>query len=166
MPRIFFISAVVLSAAFLPTFAVLAQPALTDAQARAVIAPFYLALNQPATRDVAQLLGQATGPGYVSCGGNEAPCNPVDKVATAMAGFGKAIPDLRWDIREVLVAGNKIVVRGEASGTPAGEFFGVPHTGRGFTVMSIDIHTVEAGRIVRSHHVEDWAGALRQLRRP
>jgi hypothetical protein len=30
--------------------------------------------------------------------------------------------------------------------------------------MSIDVHTVEGGRIVRTYHVEDWAGAIRQLR--
>jgi len=29
--------------------------------------------------------------------------------------------------------------------------------------MSVDIHTVESGAMVRTHHVEDWAGALRQL---
>jgi hypothetical protein len=29
--------------------------------------------------------------------------------------------------------------------------------------MSIDIHTIEAGKIVRSYHIEDWAGAMRQL---
>ena len=39
---------------------------------------------------------------------------------------------------------------------------GIDGMGRAFTIMSIDIHQVEKGRIVRAHHVEDWAGALRQ----
>lgn len=52
----------------------------------------------------------------------------------------------------------------EASGTPVADFMGVPHGGKRFSVMTIDIHTVEAGKLVRAHHVEDWAGALRQLR--
>jgi len=30
--------------------------------------------------------------------------------------------------------------------------------------MSMDLHTIERGLIVRTYHVEDWAGALRQLR--
>ena len=30
--------------------------------------------------------------------------------------------------------------------------------------MSIDIHTVENGKIVTSYHIEDWAGAIRQLK--
>jgi len=29
--------------------------------------------------------------------------------------------------------------------------------------MSIDVHTIEAGKIARSYHVEDWMGAARQL---
>ncbi len=53
------------------------------------------------------------------------------------------------------------VVRGRASGTPQGPLFGVD--GKGFDIMSIDIHRVQDGRIVESYHVEDWAGALRQL---
>jgi hypothetical protein len=30
--------------------------------------------------------------------------------------------------------------------------------------MAIDIHTIEDGKIVMSHHLEDWAGALQQLK--
>jgi hypothetical protein len=29
--------------------------------------------------------------------------------------------------------------------------------------MSIGIHTIEGGKIVRSYHIEDWAGAMRQV---
>ena len=40
---------------------------------------------------------------------------------------------------------------------------GVPHGGKSFRVMSIDVHTIRDGKIVRSYHVEDWMGATRQL---
>ena len=84
-------------------------------------------------------------------------------VIPAIAGRLKAIPDLKWEIKEVLVSGNRVTVRGEATGTPAGEFFGVPHGGKSFKIMSIDIHTIDGGKITRSYHIEDWAGAIRQL---
>jgi len=29
--------------------------------------------------------------------------------------------------------------------------------------MSIDLHTMEGGKIARTYHVEDWQGAFRQL---
>jgi predicted ester cyclase len=45
------------------------------------------------------------------------------------AGFGKLIRDLKWDIKDVMVDCNRIIVRSEASGTPAGPFFGVPVSG-------------------------------------
>ena len=79
-------------------------------------------------------------------------------------GFGKLIPDLGWEIKEVFADQGRIIVRSEASGTPVGDFMGVPHGGRRFAVMTIDIHTVEDGKLVRAHHVEDWASALRQLK--
>ena len=80
-----------------------------------------------------------------------------------IGGFHKVIPDLKWEIKEMISSGNKVVVRGEATGTPVGDFMGVPHTGKSFKVMSIDIHTVEGGKITQSYHIEDWMSAVRQL---
>jgi predicted ester cyclase len=80
-----------------------------------------------------------------------------------LSGLQQAVPDMQWRISEVLLAGDRVVVRGEGSGTPAGDFFGVPHTGKAFSIMSIDIHTIRDGRIQKTYHLEDWAGALRQL---
>jgi predicted ester cyclase len=73
------------------------------------------------------------------------------------------LPDMKWEVLEVIAAGDRLIVRGQGSGTPAGPFFGVPHTGRSFKVMSIDIHTLRDGKIAYTHHLEDWAGAIRQL---
>ena len=56
-----------------------------------------------------------------------------------------------------------MTVRGEATGTPSAEFMGTPHSGKSFRVMSIDVHTIEGGKIVHSYHIEDWIGATRQL---
>ena len=61
------------------------------------------------------------------------------------------------------IAKNKIIVRGEATGTPAGKFFGSQTNGKSFKIMSIDIHTVRNAKIVKTHHIEDWSGALRQV---
>ncbi len=135
---------------------------LTVEQARAAIAPFYDALNAGPGKDTAALITEATSPVWVSCGGNEA-CSPRDKVTGVIAGFTKAIPDLKWEIKELLVSGDRVVVRGEASGTPAGAFMGVPHGGKSFRIMSIDVHTIRDGKMERSYHIEDWMGASRQL---
>ena len=39
----------------------------------------------------------------------------------------------------------------------------MPFTGKAFSIMSIDIHTIREGRIQTTFYLEDWAGALRQL---
>jgi predicted ester cyclase len=135
---------------------------LTEGQARATIAPFYRALNATAGDEVRALVVQATSADWVSCSGNDT-CRPRDQVIGGIASLHQAIPDLNWEIKEVLVAGDRAIVRGEASGTPSGEFMGVSHAGKAFKVMSIDVHTIAGGKMVRSYHVEDWIGATRQL---
>lgn len=138
---------------------------LTEAQARAAIAPFYDALNVMPGKDAAALVMQATGEGWLSCQGSKDDCKPREAVAKTIAGIGKGIPNLKWEIKELIVSGNQVVVRGEGSGTPAGDFMGVPHAGKSFTILAIDIHTIENGKMVgKTFHVEDWMGATRQLR--
>jgi predicted ester cyclase len=129
-----------------------------------LVAPLYDALNQPAKKDVATLLETATSPNWQSCGANDQ-CAPRERVIAGIKSRGETIPDLKWEIKELIAAGNEVIVRGEASGTPVAPLYDVPPTGKGFKIMSIDIHTIEAGKIVRSHHIEDWAGAMRQVTR-
>lgn len=78
--------------------------------------------------------------------------------------FWKLVPDLKWEPKDYVVEGNKVVVRSVATGTPNGNFMGLPTDGtRSFKIDTIDIHELENGHIVRVHHLEDWATAMRQL---
>jgi len=139
-----------------------ARAEMTAEAARASVAPFYKALNAEFATDSADLIRQATVPEWVSCRGNDA-CNNRDEVIAGIAARLKSVPDLTWQIKDVQVSGNQVTIRGEATGTPAGEFMGAAHTGKSFKMMSIDVHTIEGGRMIRSYHVEDWIGAIRQL---
>lgn len=134
---------------------------LTEAEARTLVQPFYDLLGGKATPDQAR---EAFDPNWKSYYSNTG-FKTLDQTLGAIGGFHKMIPDLSWTIKAVSVTDrNEIVVRGEATGTPVGEkFFGVPLSGKSFTIMSIDVHSVENGKIVRSHHIEDWARAMRQL---
>ena len=76
--------------------------------------------------------------------------------------FGKAISAMKWQPQEILQVGNRYVVRSIASGTPNGKFFGKPSKGS-YEIMTIDIHEVKDGKIIKSYHVEDWARAMRQV---
>jgi steroid delta-isomerase-like uncharacterized protein len=79
--------------------------------------------------------------------------------------FRKLIPDLKWQPEEILQEGGKVIVRSIATGSPKGDFMGVPCDGsKSFRIMTIDIHTVEGGRVKRVHHLEEWTTALKQLK--
>lgn len=55
------------------------------------------------------------------------------------------------------------MVRGEATGTPTGEFWGAKSTGKGFKTMAIDVFTVRNGKLASAYHVENWMTALQQI---
>ena len=138
---------------------------MTEAQARAIIAPWYGLFNVASRGDVKTTQEQILTPDYESCSGYlPTECWGRDTSIKVVSNFSNSIPDMKFDIREVIVAGDRVIVRGEVTGTPAGELFGAPHTGKSFRVMAIDIQTVKDGKIAKTFHVENWLSALGQLR--
>jgi len=141
---------------------VAAKTSLSVDEARSIVSPLYDALNQPASKDVAALLAKSCHPNFRSYSTNEE-WRSREQLAEAFTRLGSVVPDLRWTIQEIVTVGNQIVVRGEAAGTPTGELFGAKPTGRSFKTLSIDLFSVEGGKLVRSYHVENWARALQQI---
>jgi predicted ester cyclase len=99
---------------------------LTLEQARAIVAPLYDALNQPAQKDVSALLAKAANSDYKSFHTNEEWLSR-EQLVDVFKTIGSAVPDLRWTIRDIQTCGDQIIVRGEARGTPTGELFGDRH---------------------------------------
>jgi ketosteroid isomerase-like protein len=138
---------------------------LTEAQARAIIAPWYSLFNVATRGDVKSIQEQVLTIDYESCSGYlPGECWGRDTSIKVVGNFAKSIPDMKFDIEEVLVAGDRVIVRGEVTGTPAGELFGVAHTGNSFRMMAIDIQTIKDGKIAKTYHMENWLSALGQLR--
>jgi ketosteroid isomerase-like protein len=155
----------VVTAAMLTIPAAASAQTLTEAQARAAIAPWYQLFNQPVQGDMKTLQEQILTADYESCSGYlPGECWGRETSIKVVGGFAKSIPDMKFDIKEILVAGDRVVVRGEVTGTPAGDLFGVSHTGKSFRIMAIDIQTIRDGKIARTYHLENWLSALRQLR--
>jgi predicted SnoaL-like aldol condensation-catalyzing enzyme/predicted ester cyclase len=135
---------------------------LTKDEARKIVSPLYEALNQPARKDVAALLAKAANPDYRSYHTNEESLSR-EQLADIFKMIGAAVPDLRWTIEDIQTYGDQIVVRGKATGTPTGEFWGAKPTGKSFDTMAIDIFTVKNGKLACAYHVENWVGALQQM---
>jgi predicted ester cyclase len=156
----FFAASLAISSLFFVASSASAE--MNEEAARANLIPFYKALNATNVKDAPDLIKQSTTPGWVTCRGNDA-CNTREEVLAAVGQRLRGIPDLKWEIKEVLISGNHVIVRGEATGTPAGELMGTPTNGKSFKLMSLDLHTIEDGKIARTYHVEDWQGAFRQM---
>ena len=140
---------------------------LSEAQARAVVAPWYAMFNQPVQGDIAAIHHDVVTDDYVSCTGDgPGDCWNRDVSIKVVGSFATSIPDMKFAIREVLVAGDRVIVRGEVTGTPAAALFGglIPHTGKSFRIMAVDIQTIRDGKIAKTYHMENWFSALGQLR--
>ena len=83
-------------------------------------------------------------------------------------GLNKVFSDLRIVVEEIIDArgedGNGMVgVRVKMYGVHTGEFFGIAPTGRETEVRTHDFHQIVDGRIVRTHHMEDWVSWFQQV---
>lgn len=75
-----------------------------------------------------------------------------------------AFPDMRMDVEDLLVSGDKGVARVKASATHQGEFMGVPPTGKRMEMQLIDIMRFDAAGLMREHWgVSDMLSLMQQL---
>jgi predicted ester cyclase len=129
-----------------------------------VIRKFYQILNAKNANKAKSIAKEIFSPDWHSYGNNEEYRSGGGPAFVDMVnGFCKAVPNLTWNIRDIVKSGNRYIVRSEASGTPISDFLGVAPTGKSFKIMTIDIHTVINGKIIKSYHLEDWSSAIRQL---
>jgi predicted SnoaL-like aldol condensation-catalyzing enzyme/predicted ester cyclase len=142
----------------------IATPELTVEMARKITAPLYEALNQPQKKDVHALLAQACHADYRSYSTNEEWLSR-EQLAEVFKGIGASVPDLAWSVKDIIVSGDRVIVRGQATGTPTGDFWGAPPTGKSFNTMAVDVFTVRGDKLAIAYHVENWVGALQQMQR-
>jgi predicted ester cyclase len=136
--------------------------ALTETEARRLVAPLFDALNRPSDKDVSAIVGAACHDDYRSYYTNSDYWSR-DQFIDAIRDFGKRVPDLTWDVVDVGVFGNQIAVRGRVTGTPVAEFFGARPTGKSFDTMGIDLLAVRDGKFTHAFHTENWMAVAQQL---
>jgi predicted ester cyclase len=77
--------------------------------------------------------------------------------------FHACFADARVFLHDIVAASGRVAVRGELTGVHRGEFLGVSPTGRSSSITIHEFHQIENGRIVRSWHLEDLHGWIRQM---
>ena len=124
---------------------------------------FYDLLSDPISKELQAAFVEATSPDWESVGDYSGDSEGRDAFLGQMGFFAKLMPDLKWNVQAMHQDGNFVTVRSRATATPTGPLFGVDGEGRGFDILTIDVHELQDGKIIRTYHVEDWAGALQQL---
>jgi len=74
-----------------------------------------------------------------------------------------AFPDNRHEVDEVMVDGDRVVLRCTLKGTHEGPFMGIPPTGRKIEVTEIHMYRLADGKAVEHRVGRDVLGAMRQL---
>ena len=130
---------------------------------KASVTTFYDLLSNPGSQEHVAAFEAATAQDWTSMGDYSANNKTREAFLGQVGGFAQLMPDLNWEIQDMHQDGDTFVVRSRATGTPVAPFFGVDGQGRSFDIMTIDIHELEDGKITRTYHIEDWAGAMQQL---
>jgi steroid delta-isomerase-like uncharacterized protein len=80
-----------------------------------------------------------------------------------VAAMRAGIPDLRYEIIDLVATPDKVAVHVRLTGTHTGTLFGIPATGRPIDVRQMQFEWIEAGRISRHWRVTDELSLMRQL---
>jgi steroid delta-isomerase-like uncharacterized protein len=91
------------------------------------------------------------------------PTEGPESFRQTLAMFRGAFPDVRSTIDDLIVEGDRVVVRTHWQGTHRGDFFGIQPTGKAFTITGIDILRVVDGKVVEHWGNEDDLGMMQQL---
>ena len=87
----------------------------------------------------------------------------LKNVKQSMREYLNAFPDLHYTLDDIIVEGDKVVVRCTVTGTHKGEFMGIRPTNKKVKVQAIAIDRVVGGKIVEEWGMYDTLGLMQQL---
>jgi len=87
----------------------------------------------------------------------------ADGVVANLTDLGERVPDLRWEVKELAVDGDRLAARLVDTGTPAKEWLGVDPTGASFEVIEYAVYEIRDGRFLHMTNVFDSEALRKQL---
>ena len=72
-----------------------------------------------------------------------------DAVKSVVNRLFRALPDVHYQIDDVVMAGDKLALRWRGSGTSRGDYFGVPATGQELQSEGITLYELRDGKIAK-----------------
>jgi steroid delta-isomerase-like uncharacterized protein len=86
-----------------------------------------------------------------------------DEFKAVLRRLQRAFPDLEYRVDDVIVAGDRIALRWQASGTHRDEYLGVAATGRAVSYSGVTIYELRGDRVARIWVAADLLSLLRRL---
>ncbi len=86
-----------------------------------------------------------------------------DAVAASLRAHTDAVPDLHWEVQDLVVEGNRIAARLRDTGTPRAVWHGLEPTGASVAFDEVAFYEVRDGRIAATWYLMDAAAVQRQL---
>jgi len=87
----------------------------------------------------------------------------VEGLKQAQRRVSAGLEDARMTIEDVIAEGDKVVVRLTSHGRHAGEFMGMPPSGKAYDISEIHIFRIADGQVIEHWRDADMLGMLRQL---
>jgi predicted ester cyclase len=85
---------------------------------------------------------------------------PVNLVQMVLRG----IPDIHYEIVQIVAKDDRVVVQLRGTGTHRGKFLGVAGTGKRIEWNAINIYRFEDGKVIETWQLLDVWGLMRQMR--
>lgn len=77
-----------------------------------------------------------------------------------------AVPDVRYEVDDLIAESDRVVVRWTMHGTHEGDFGGIAATGRTIALKGIAIYRVNEGKLMERWVVSDLHGLLEEIGAP
>ncbi len=136
-----------------------AQQAIRDqAVGNALLDKYVAAVNAHDTSSFAEIHTES----YIQHSGRSP--NGLPALIENFRGIFGRMPDVRAQVEDRIIAGDKVVARMTFSATHTQPLQGIAPTGRRFTLRTIDIWRVENGKLAEHWDIVDYAGLQKQLR--
>jgi predicted ester cyclase len=85
------------------------------------------------------------------------------QIVTVLQQEVEAVPDLHWEVTDLIVDGDRLGAQLVNTGTPVSAFVGVAPTGASFEVTEYAVYEIRDGRFVHMAAIHDAVSVRQQL---
>jgi steroid delta-isomerase-like uncharacterized protein len=132
---------------------------VAEAETRAKIEQFYEAFS----RHDLELLRSVVTADWEYVPEPKGAARGPDQMAAIFQNIAAALPDMKIEIHDLLIHGDRVGVRAEVTGTQAGPLMGIAATSKPVRFAIHSFHEMRGGLVAKTWHLEDWLTVFQQI---